>query len=1554
MKAVMTSVGRGLPGRANARLARGRGRFVDDLRPHGTCHVAIVRSPHANALVLGVDLKRALALPGVVAAVDGEEIRRRTNPIPEGWDTSVIEARRVDWYALAAERVRYVGEAVAAVVAADRPTAVAAAELVEVDYQPLPAVTDAHQALRPGAPLVEPAWGDNLLLTQEFAAGDVEDAMTRAFQVVSGQVSSQRITGVPIEPRGILASYDRNQGRLTFWESTQQPHQVRSYLAQALGMPEAGIRVIQPHVGGAFGLKQPTSQEEVLLAFLAVRLGRPLKWIEERSESLAAGGHARETSCRYQAAVGPDGLVTAMRVDGVPRLGHVAGHDAVRPDRLPGSRHQRAAALGGHQQVPVDSLPGLRQGRGHAADGARHGPRGRPARRRPCGPAPAPPDRPGRVPLPAALRRRARQRRLPAGAAPRGGARRRRQPSGDALQRPRARAPPRARHRHGADPRGRGRARVAHEQRLRRRDRPHLADRRGHRAGRRDQPGDRQRDRPGPDRRRRAGLRGRAGARRPGRHRRLPLGARQLQLAEHHHRRLGGRAGRRRPAGQAGGGGRQHARRRGGRGGRRARALLGPLATRTGGRLARGRPGGLLARVRGPRRGGRPGAGGHPLLPDRQRRPPAGPRRAPQHVPDLGQRRGRLPRRGRRGHRRGRVGRLPRGGGRRQDREPAAGRGQPARRHRPGGRRRALRAARLRRRRAVPDRHPDGLHHPDRRGAAPTGRRAPADAVAVHAAGHQGGRRVRHGRDPGGDLRGGRERLPGAGAAARRAAADPGPGLERHPGSGASEGGSDVPDGYIGQRHPGLRNRPLTQGRGTYVADIELDGMLHMAVLRSPHASARIVSVDTTAALALPGVRYVVTGAEIRRHTRPIPEGWDTSTINARGVVWYALCVDRVRYVGEAVAAVVATDRFQAERALAEIEVVYEVEAARLAADGVVEGSLRVHRTTGVPIEPRGIVASWDEDAELLTFWDSTQNPHPLRLYLSQTIGLAESKIRVIQPQVGGAFGLKQPTFQEEPLIAYLALRLGRPIRWIEQRDENFLCTGHARDMRVGYRASYLEDGTVTGLELEILADVGAPTSLVGWGMSISASGIVPGPYRIPNTLVRLRSVVTNKGHWNSYRGFGRDAANWWLERVLDEVAGKLGLDRAAVRFRNFIGPDEFPFSREGGGIIDSGDYPASLRHALDLIGYQDFERERGRARAQGRFIGIGIGNELGSEGCAMPGSAMISAFDGATVRMSPSGEVTVLSGVTSPGSGNETGLAQIVADTVGCELERVTVVQGDTEVCPWGLGNYSSRSIIIGGSAAELAAVDLRDKLLTVAGNMLEASTEDLEIARGRVAVRGAPRRSVSLAEVAMEIYTRPYGPNAGGVEPGLEATRYFRAPNIYHQPATQGRFNAYPTWPSATAACVVEVDPETGMVRILRHCLVDDSGTVVNPTLVEANLHGATAQAIGGGLFEQIAYDDAGQLQTATLMDYTIPTAVELPMITVEHEHSPSPFTPLGTKGAGESGMGSALGALTSAIEDALPHLPLRLTELPLTPSRVWQAIQRARAQASTPALT
>lgn len=759
-----------------------------------------------------------------------------------------------------------------------------------------------------------------------------------------------------------------------------------------------------------------------------------------------------------------------------------------------------------------------------------------------------------------------------------------------------------------------------------------------------------------------------------------------------------------------------------------------------------------------------------------------------------------------------------------------------------------------------------------------------------------------------------------------------------------------------------------------------------MAVLRSPYAHALIRSIDTSRAEALPGVVAVVTGAEIAARTNPIPQGWDTAAVGAHQVEWYALCVERARYVGEAVAAVVAETKYVANLALSYIGVAYEplpsVTDARAAlepgsalvepawgtnvlvrrdlkvgnvaeafagAHGIVETEVISHRGTGVPIEPRGLLAAFDRKRETLTLWDSTQNPHPLRVYLSQTLGIPESRIRVIQPQVGGAFGLKQPTFQEEPLITYLAFKLRRSIKWIESRDENFASIGHAREMTARVKAGYDDQGVVTGIDIRILADVGAPTSLVGWGMTFAASGLIPGPYRIPNTRVRLKTVVTNKTPWNSYRGFGKDIANLWLERVMDEVARALGLDRVEVRMRNLLRSDEFPFAREGGGIIGSGDYHATLRTAMEMVDYAGFEERRVAERRRGRYVGVGLGHELTPEGCAMPGSVMISAYDGATVRVGPTGEVTVLSGITSPGNGNETALAQIAADSLGCRFEDVRVVQGDTVVCPWGLGNYSSRGVIIGGSAVGQAAAELKDRLMQVAANMLEVSPEDLEAAGGHIGVVGAQQRSVRISEVADEMYRRPYGPATEDVEPGLEVTRYYRAENIYHQPATQGRFNAYPTWPSAASACVVAVDPETGMIEVLDYYLVEDAGTIVNPLLVDANLHGATAQALGGALYEQITYDESGQIQTATLMDYTIPTAVEMPRVEVAHQASPSPFTPLGTKGAGESGLGCALSAVVSAVEDALRDYDVRINEIPMTPSRVWEAIRAATAKGS-----
>jgi carbon-monoxide dehydrogenase large subunit len=421
------------------------------------------------------------------------------------------------------------------------------------------------------------------------------------------------------------------------------------------------------------------------------------------------------------------------------------------------------------------------------------------------------------------------------------------------------------------------------------------------------------------------------------------------------------------------------------------------------------------------------------------------------------------------------------------------------------------------------------------------------------------------------------------------------------------------------------------------------------------------------------------------------------------------------------------------------------------------------------------------------------------------------------------------------------------------------------------------------------------------------------------------------------------------MDRVVDHVTKVTGLDRTDVRFRNFIQPDAFPHPNPSGAVLDSGNYPAALRRALGLIDYEGFPSVQEEARREGRRIGLGIGQELTPEGASVPGSVMIGGYDGATVRVSPSGDVTVLTGVTSPGCGNETAIAQITADTLGCELESVRVVQGDTDMCPWGLGNYSSRSIIMGGSATYNAAVELRTKMLDIASSLLEVAADDLEVAAGRFAVRGTPAHSVSFADVASQAYRHTHGRHMDEVEPALEATRHFKIGNVYHQPEKQGRFSTYPTWPYGAVACVVEVDPETGSFRILRYVLVHDAGKIINPLLADANLHGAIAQGIGGAVHEQIVYDEAGQPLTSTFMDYTIPTAVEVPNIELAHEESLSPFTPLGAKGVGESGIGGALGALCSAIENAFPELDLDLSALPLTPHRVWSALQEARTRAA-----
>lgn len=789
---------------------------------------------------------------------------------------------------------------------------------------------------------------------------------------------------------------------------------------------------------------------------------------------------------------------------------------------------------------------------------------------------------------------------------------------------------------------------------------------------------------------------------------------------------------------------------------------------------------------------------------------------------------------------------------------------------------------------------------------------------------------------------------------------------------------------YVGQKLPSLTNARLAAGHGEFTADVQLEGTCSMALLRSPFAHARILSMDASDAERLPGVLAVVTGRDLAG-LGPIPATVDPAAYGGKSRRSFALPVDRVHFVGEAVAAVVAEDRHVAQQAVERIQVEWEelpvvfdpeqamkpgapllepewgdnlmlqrefvsgdFERGLAAADGVLRGRVKAHRYVASPLEPRAFLASADPHGEGLTLWASTQMPHSLRSLLAAQLGMADHDIRVVQPHVGGGFGLKGPLSPEEVLVAWCSRRLRRPVKWVEERTEHFLAAGHSRETILEYEAGYKKDGTLSGLHIRVIADVGAPRATYGWAQSFVSAYSTPTGYKVPDCKVELFTVVTNKCPWTGYRAFGKEAASWVMERILDRVARATGEDRIDVRLRNFVAADEFPYSQVSGAILDSGDYAAALRRVAQLADVAGFRKEQEEARARGRRLGLGFSFALTPEGCALPNSALLQGYDGTTVRMAPSGHVTVLTGVTSPGSGNETGIAQIVADTLGVRIEDIRVVQGDTDRCPYGLGNYSSRSLMMGGSAARLAGGDLREKLLHVAAKALEVTPDELDAEDGSIFVRGAPVRKIAVAEVARMVYQNAHGREACGVEPGLESTRYYRADNVYHQPETQGRFSSYPTWPYEACAARVDVDAETGVVKLLRYLAVHDCGIMVNPLLVDANLHGGIAQGIGAALFENMVYDENGQLLTTTFMDYTLPTALEVPTIVLDHLETPTPFTLLGAKGAGESGISGPLAAVASAIEDAFPELDLDLTETPFTPARTWQAIRRASARA------
>ena len=769
-------------------------------------------------------------------------------------------------------------------------------------------------------------------------------------------------------------------------------------------------------------------------------------------------------------------------------------------------------------------------------------------------------------------------------------------------------------------------------------------------------------------------------------------------------------------------------------------------------------------------------------------------------------------------------------------------------------------------------------------------------------------------------------------------------------------------------------------GKGKFVADVYLPGMLHAAILRSPYAYAKINSINTKKASRHPGVVAVVTGIEAAKLSKPIPFMYSPTGFGSKTADVYGLATDRARYVGEPVAAVVAVNKLVAYEALELVEVDYtpltpvvdaeralepgsplvyepwgdnlilkmsfrggDVDRAFKEADYVIKDSLKSHRYTGVPIEPRAYVADYDRANGKLTLYATTQQPHPLRTTLAAALDIPENNIHVIQPDVGGAFGVKTPPYQEEILLPILAISTGKPVKWVEERRENFLAGGHAREMVHHFEVAFNRDGRVVGLREKMIADTGAPSPLIGWGMAFVGAIHIPGVYKIENVEVESLMVVTNKAPWNAYRGYGKENSNLLMERCMDLVARKLGISPIETRLKNFVQPQEFPFKQVSGQVLDSGDYPKVLNRLLQMSEYDELREERERLRRQGKYVGIGVVFEVAPGGACLPDS-YITGYDGTTVRVAPTGKVTVLTGITSPGTGNETMIGQVVADELGTSIGDVSVIQGDTDMCPYGLGNFSDRSTIVGASSAMLAAKDIREKMLKVAASMLEASPEDLDIEESRIFVKGVPSKFLKFADVSQTIYRRPYD-CAIDIEPGLEATRYFRTLNATHIPDEQGRISTYPSYPNMAHLAFVEVDGETGEVKILKYAAVHDCGFVMNPMMVEGQLHGGIVQGIGGALYENLVYDDSGQLLTTTFMDYPIPTSMEVPRIEVANHETKSPFTPYGTKGVGESGPVGAPAVLMSAVEDALSSLGVKITELPLTPNKVWELIRDAK---------
>nr|MBA3793439.1 xanthine dehydrogenase family protein molybdopterin-binding subunit [Rubrobacter sp.] len=778
---------------------------------------------------------------------------------------------------------------------------------------------------------------------------------------------------------------------------------------------------------------------------------------------------------------------------------------------------------------------------------------------------------------------------------------------------------------------------------------------------------------------------------------------------------------------------------------------------------------------------------------------------------------------------------------------------------------------------------------------------------------------------------------------------------------------------YMGSSVLRKEDPALLTGHAGFTDDIHLPGMLHFALLRSPHAHAKLLSVDVSAARERPGVVAVFTGEDLAEEWAiGIPTGWPV-TEDIKIPDHWPLARGEVNHAGDGVAVVVATDRYKAQDALEFIDVEYEVlpvvvdveaaleegsplvheefgtnecytwplgtgdiDKAFEEADVVVSGRYIQQRLIPSAIEPRAVVVNPEPATGALTVYSSTQVPHFVKDILALVCGVSDTKLRVVAPDVGGGFGGKLNVYAEEALALALARRLKTPVKWVEDRSENHLASTHGRGQVQYIQLAAKRDGKILGMKVKLLADMGAYLQLLTPGIAIFGSFTYPGLYTFDAYSFECTGVFTNLTPTDAYRGAGRSEAAYAHERIMDDLARELNMDPAELRIKNLIPPFDEPTTTPAGVMYDSGDYETCMRKALDLAGYDELRAEQRRRREAGdvKQLGVGIGNFTESGGLSPSKVAagvrlQSGGWEAASVRMFASGKVEVVTGTSPHGQGHVTSWSQIAADAFGVDIDDIEVLHGDTAVAPYGRDTYGSRSLAVGGVALSLACDKVVDKAKKIAAHMLEAAEGDMEFENGRFSVAGSPGTSVSIGDVAAAAYLASDLPE--GMEPVLSESHFFDPPNF--------------TWPYGTHVCVVEVDTETGGVTIPKYVAVDDCGPVVNPAIVDGQLHGGIAQGIAQALYEEAVYDAEGNLRTGTMMDYMIPGAPEIPNMILDRTETPSPTNPMGVKGIGESGAIAAQPAVINAVIDALGHLGVTHIDMPASPWKVWRAIQDAR---------